>query len=264
MRQSDELFIFAFASLKMVAFYGNYIMIISKITLLFNSILDSVSAGIGNLVAEGDKKKILGVFWELMTIRHFISGLLCYSIFLFIEPFISLWLGNEYILNHNILILLVIYIYIANSRGVVDMFNHAHGLYADVWSAWVELTINVTITIICGLSWGIAGILIGKISSLFFIVIFWKPYYLFKSGFKIPVRIYWKGTLRYYIISAIAFIGGIQLTHLIQISPYKGYFQWVLFCIISLSFWLFIEISLLGIFTKESRQCIHRIKSILK
>ena len=114
LRESDELFIFALVSLKMVAFYGNYIMITSKITLLFNSILDSVNAGVGNLVAEGDRKKLITVFWELMTIRHFIAGLLCFSIFHFIEPFISLWLGNEYILDHNLLILLVIYIYIEN------------------------------------------------------------------------------------------------------------------------------------------------------
>lgn len=264
MRQSDELFIFVFVSLKMVAFYGNYVMITSKITLLFNSILDSVSAGVGNLVAEGDKKKMLDVFWELMTIRHFIAGLLCYSIYFFIEPFISLWLGDEYILNHNILLLLTIYIYIANSRGVVDMFNHAHGLYADVWSAWVELAINLSITIIVGLYWGIVGILLGKIASLFFIVIFWKPYYLFKNGFKLPVQGYWSGTIRYYFIFAIAFYGGARFSCLIPISPNESYLQWGLYCIISLTSWFIIESSLLLLFAKGAHQCINRIKNLRK
>jgi hypothetical protein len=78
--KSDELFVFIFVSLKMVAYYGNYIMIISKISLLFKSALDSVNAGIGNLVAEGDKSQMFKVFWELMTIRHFVAGVLCYSI----------------------------------------------------------------------------------------------------------------------------------------------------------------------------------------
>ena len=264
MRESDELFIFAFVSLKMVAYYGNYIMITSKITLLFNSILDSVSAGIGNLVAEGNKEKMLAVFWELMTIRHFIAGLLCYSIYFFIEPFISLWLGNEYILDHHILVLLVIYIYIANSRGVVDMFNHAHGLYADVWSAWVELAINVSITVICGIYWGIIGILLGKIASLFFIVIFWKPYYLFRSGFNLPIHDYWNGTVRYYIIFALAFYGGSQFTRLISFSPSEGYIQWGIYCLISLTSWLIIESTLLLLFAKGSRQCIYRIKNLRK
>ena len=174
LRKSDEIFIFAFVSLEMVAYYGNYMMIINKITLLFHSVLESVNAGIGNLVAENDREKMMEVFWELMTIRHFVAGLLCYCIFHFIEPFISLWLGVEYILDRRILTLLVVFIYITNSRGVVDAFNHAHGLYADVWSAWVELIINVSITILGGLYWGIIGLLLGKIVSLFFIVIFFQ------------------------------------------------------------------------------------------
>ena len=137
--KSDELFIFAFVSLKMVAYYGNYTMIIYKVSQLFTFVLDSVGAGVGNLVAEGDKKNMMKVFWELMAIRHFIAGFLVTSLYFLLEPFISLWLGPQYIMDRTILILLLIYIYMMQSRGVVDMFNHAHGLYADTWSAWAEL-----------------------------------------------------------------------------------------------------------------------------
>mgnify|MGYP003509420043 FL=1 len=60
--KSDELFIFAFVSLKMVAYYGNYTMIIYKVSQLFTFVLDGVGAGVGNLVAEGDKKNMMKVF----------------------------------------------------------------------------------------------------------------------------------------------------------------------------------------------------------
>lgn len=264
LRKSDEIFIFAFVSLEMVAYYGNYMMIINKITLLFHSVLESVNAGIGNLVAENDREKMMEVFWELMTIRHFVAGLLCYCIFHFIEPFISLWLGVEYILDRRILTLLVVFIYITNSRGVVDAFNHAHGLYADVWSAWVELIINVSITILGGLYWGIIGLLLGKIVSLFFIVIFWKPYYLFKSGFKLPIMQYWSGAVRYYIIFVVAFAVGSLITYQITISPSAGYLQWLCYCLLSFTAWFLIEAILLLIFAKGARQCFHRIKKIRK
>ena len=148
--KSDELFIFAFVSLKMVAYYGNYTMIIYKVSQLFTFVLDGVGAGVGNLVAEGDKKNMMKVFWELMAIRHFIAGFLVTSLYFLLEPFISLWLGPQYIMDRTILLLLLIYIYMMQSRGVVDMFNHAHGLYADTWSAWAELILNVGITLIAG------------------------------------------------------------------------------------------------------------------
>lgn len=259
MRESDELFIFAFVSLKMVAYYGNYILITTKITLLFNSVLDSVNAGVGNLVAEGDKNRIVSVFWELMTIRHFIAGILCFSIYYFIEPFISLWLGSEYILEHHVLILLVIYIYIANSRGVVDMYNHAYGLYADVWSAWVELAINVSITIVAGIYWGIAGILLGKIVSLFFIVILWKPYYLFSSGLRQSIWRFWSGAYRYYIIFALSFAFGTWIQSFFPMSPYDNFLSWAAFCALSLIGYIACNIAMLWFFAKGSKDSVKRI-----
>ena len=218
--KSDELFIFLFVSLKMVAYYGNYMIITSKLISLFSSITGSVGASIGNLVAEGDKAKMIRVFWEYTTIQHTIANTICFSLYAFIEPFISHWLGAEYIMDHKILILLIIFLYISNSRGSVDAFNYAHGLYADVWSAWAELIINISITIICGLKWGILGILLGKITSLVAIVVIWKPYYLFSEGFKESVCIYWRGVLRNYIISGFAFSFSLYLVHYVPINPY--------------------------------------------
>lgn len=258
--RSDELFIFLFVSLKMVAFYGNYVMIIVKITQLFNSTLDSVSAGVGNLVAEGDKKKTIQVFWELMALRHFIAGVLCFSIYSFIEPFISLWLGSQYILSNNILKLLVIYMYITNIRKAVDIFNHAYGLYADTWAAWAELIINISITIIFGIKYGIAGILIGKIISTGVIVILWKPYYLFKKGFMVSCLIYWKGAIRYHLVTAIAFIGSIFIFQMITITPSKGFISWICFC--AVGFVIFCLLQFIGfyLFTNGSKNLLFRLK----
>lgn len=258
--KSDELFVFIFVSLKMVAYYGNYIMIISKVSLLFKSALDSVNAGIGNLVAEGNKSQMLMVFWELMTIRHCVAGILCYSIYCFIEPFISLWLGSEYIMDHHILVLLAIYIYISNSRGVVDAFNHAHGLYADVWSAWTELVLNLSITIIAGVYYGIIGILFGKIISIGFIVIFWKPYYLFSTGFNIPISTYWNGAIRYYAIFIISFFICLLLNQQIHINPYNSFICWIEYCTISICAYLIINILLLLLFAKGGKDLVKRLK----
>jgi hypothetical protein len=57
--KSDELFIFLFVSLKMVAYYGNYMIIISKLISMFSAIMGGVGASVGNLVAEGNKQSML-------------------------------------------------------------------------------------------------------------------------------------------------------------------------------------------------------------
>ena len=262
--KSDELFIFLFVSLKIVAYYGNYMIITSKLISLFSAITGSVGASIGNLVAEGDKKKMIKVFWEYTTIQHTIANAICFSLYAFIEPFIFHWLGAEYIMDHRILILLIIFLYISNSRGSVDAFNYAHGLYADVWSAWAELIINISITIICGLKWGVLGILLGKITSLMAIVVIWKPYYLFSAGFKKSVSIYWRGVLRNYIISGFAFSTSLYLLHFVPINPYYSIWNWAMYAAIGMFIFLSIDLSATLSFAKGAKDSFNRIKNIRK
>lgn len=262
--KSDELFIFLFVSLKMVAYYGNYMIVISKLISLFYSITGSIGASIGNLVAEGDKNKMIKVFWELTTIQHTVAAILCFALYSFLEPFIAHWLGADYIMDHRILILLILYIYITNSRQSVDGFNFAHGLYGDVWSAWAELIINVMITIICGLKWGIIGILIGKLASLVPIVVIWKPYYLFTSGFKESVTIYWKGVLRNYAISLSTFALATYILHCIPINPYNSIGSWVAYSAIGMIIFLFINIAATLLFAMGAIDSLNRIKSIIR
>ena len=262
--KSDELFIFLFVSLKMVAFYGNYMIVISKLISLFSAITGSVGASIGNLVAEGNKKNMMKVFWEFTTIQHTIAAILSFSLYTFIEPFIAHWLGPEYIMDRRILVLLIIYIYITNSRTSVDSFNYAHGLYADVWSAWAELIINVSITIIGGLKWGIIGILLGKIISLLAIVVIWKPYYLFTSGFKESVSIYWKGVIRNYSISISAFVLATYAIRFVPVNPYHSIWEWTVYAAIGMFIFLTIDLSATMLFAKGAKDSLGRIKNIRK
>ena len=204
--KSDEILIFAFVSLKMVAFYGNYVMIINKLSTLFLTLFSGMGAGVGNLVAESDKKHIKDIFWELSSAKYLTAGILVLSLSFLINPFISWWLGPKYQLSNYIVVLFMINLYVMQTRSVVDMFNHSYGLYNDVWSAWAEGIINITVTILIAIRYGIIGILLGKIISLFVIVVLWKPYYLFSKGFMEDIHVYWKGVFNYYICFAITIL----------------------------------------------------------
>lgn len=260
--KSDELFIFLFVSLNMVAFYGNYTIITTKIGSLFSSVLGSMEASIGNLVAEGNKQKIMKVFWEITTIRHFVAGLLCFSIFHFIEPFISLWLGPEYILPREILILLALSIYIGTSRGSVDMFNATHGLFADTWTAWLELVMTIIITLIGGYLWGIAGILLNKVITTTLIGLLWKPYYLFHNGFQLSYTTYWKGAIWNFAVSIISFMVAHELYNLFHFNP-DDYLELLYDASVGVLIYLIINLNLTYIFCKGSKDFYSRVISIL-
>ena len=244
LNRSDELFVFAFVSLKMVAYYGNYMLVITRILSMLSTVMRSVASSIGNLVAEGNKERTMQVFWEFTTMQHLLAGIVAFGIYTLLEPLIAVWLGPEFVMDHTILVLLTVFVYIANSRTANDLFNHSYGLYADIWAAWTEFGINIAVTIVCGLQWGIVGILVGKIVSLLPIVVVWKPYYLFSSGFHEPVGTYWRGIVRNYGVFLVSFaLATLGAAHL-PIDPYAGFAPWMLYAIATMT--LFVALDLGG------------------
>ena len=201
--RSDELLVGMFVSVVQVAFYGNYTIITNKLNFLVNILSDGMNAGIGNLVAEGDIQHTMRVFWELTAIRFLITGIVCFGLLLFLQPFVTCWFGTQYRLSDVIVLLLIFNIFIYLSRGVVEMYISAHGLYSDVWTAWTELALNIGVTLCLAPFFGIVGILLGKILSVFFIAMFWKPYFLFRQGLHQPVADYWRGMATYYLVFAL-------------------------------------------------------------
>ncbi len=213
--RSDEILVGAFVSVVQVAFYGNYTIITNKLNFLVNILSTGMNAGIGNLVAEGNNQNTMKVFWELTAIRFLITGIVVFGLLLFLQPFVVCWFGSQYRLSDIIVYLLIFNIFIFLSRGIVEMFISAHGLFSDVWAAWIELFLNLTVTICLAPFYGIVGILLGKIISVFFIAMFWKPYFLFSRGLKKSVSVYWRGMLPYYLIFALFLAVTLSLRYLL-------------------------------------------------
>lgn len=257
--QSDQILVFAFVSLKMVAYYGNYTLITTKLTQLFSTVLNSFWASVGNLVAEGDKEKTVRVFWEIQSLHYLIGGFIIFSVYHLIEPFISLWVGTEYILDRTILILLMINSFILLTRGAVDVFNSGHGHYADTWSAWAEGLTNITITLVCAPFWGIAGILVGKIVSLFLFIVLWKPYYLFHSGFQLPIWAYWKETLKHLAIFGICFYLGHIIYLNIPIDASASLTDWTIKGLLTAAPFALIQCCIMHVCSKGMRDITLRI-----
>ena len=264
LNQSDQILVFAFVSLKMVAYYGNYTLVITRVSSAFDSALNSISASVGNLVAEGNKRKSISVFWELVSLRFIVAGILIFSVYNLIEPFIELWLGKQYIMDHAILVLLLINVAIVQTRGAVDMFNSAYGHYADTWAAWCELIVNIGVTLLTAPFLGIAGILLGKIISTIIIIVFWKPYYLFKVGFRLKYKEYWKQAIRYWVTLAMGLATGTIIYEHIPICDNYNLNLLVLKGTLSVIIYSLIYISFLYISTNGTRKLVNRCFILLK
>ena len=228
--QTTPILIYSFVSLQIVAFYGNYTMVTRNLTTLLNSFLGSTWAGVGNLIAEGNQEKNLKVYWELTTLRFFVSTIFCYAIYKLLPAFIELWVGQEYLLPDNVLYLLLILFYLSVNRGTTDQFLNGCGLFYDIWAPLTESAIYLVVALIGGTFYGLPGVLIGNVVSVMLIIYCWKPYFLFTKGLKCPWTVYWIGWFKHIAALIATLLLADWLVHQISITntPIQSWWQWII------------------------------------
>lgn len=82
-------------------------LLLTKLNQLVNNFLGSTGAGVGNLIAEGDSKRIQQVFWELSSLRFMVASFLTFALYHLMDSFIVVWLGTEYVLPHSVLVVIL-------------------------------------------------------------------------------------------------------------------------------------------------------------
>lgn len=200
------LLIFVYVDFVTVSAYQNYMILYSNMGILVNSAFNSIGAGVGSLVAEDNINKIKRFFWEYLTLKNYFSTLVAFAIYHFAQYLIPLWLGKhpEYLLSQTVVVWIAVNIYVVMSRGPLEAFLNAKGMYSDVWAPIAETIINIVVSVVLGYFFGIAGALGGVILSTLIIIYGWKSYFLFRKGFGWSPLDYWRGYIIYPIIAFVS------------------------------------------------------------
>ena len=260
---TDNIIIFSFINSATVAFVGNYQMVMNNINTLVGKVFESTNAGVGNLVAENDLGNMLKVFWEFMALRFFIAG--CSSILLYngFDSLISLWLGEKYVLSQTILVVLIIIFFMLQVRQPIDSFKQAYGLYGDTWSPVAQSVINLILSIAFVIKYGVLGVFLGTMISQFIIVMLWRPYYVFKYGFKISHALYWRGFGMHLLYFSISFLIYFVISKNFTIKSNTSFISLFEQLFKFGTFFVFIYFSILSLFSIGFKNIISRFYNLI-
>ena len=237
--RSSPIIMYVFSSLTVVAYYGNYTSVLSHITSMINMVFSSMGAAIGNLIASGDKVKILRVFWELYDSRFCISSIGFVCIYFLIHPFFAVWIGEQYILGKTFLVLVIFNSWFTLTRLTVDHYINGYGLFQDVWAPMAEGAINIIGALLFSYFWDFKGVLLGNILSQLTIVCCWKPYMLFKKGLHEPSKLYflpiiYRHLLIIFDVILLHYIFGLFLPSLMHSYLQFFFYGFIVFIIVSI------------------------------
>lgn len=228
-QQLTPLLIFAYVSLSTVTLYGNYIILVSRVTSFISGILDSTGASVGNLIAEGNQEKTYRTFEELFSVRFLVAGVCSLCVWHLGDAFIAVWLGKQYLLPKIILALVSFNMFLGILFSIYSQFINGYKLFADTWVPVCRI-VSISICILGGYLWGMAGILGAQLFATVILLHMWKPYYLFKKGFILSFLLY----IRIFILNAVCVITAYIVTVILckqilpHIDPASGWGDWLI------------------------------------
>lgn len=238
---TDNIILAKFVSITAVGLYSNYYLIINALNMVLGQIFTSLLSSIGNLCVNSDIKKQYDTFNKIDFLTFWVSCFAAVCLLCLFNPFIALWVGNDYLFSYDIVLILVINFYITMMRQSVLTFREAMGLfYKDRYKALLESFINIIMSIILAIKFKTFGVFLGTFISSVTTCLWIEPYILYKYGFKQKVGIYFK----IYIKRLLLLIGLALITCLACSVVKKVGYVWfllrLLICLVVPNFILYI------------------------
>jgi O-antigen/teichoic acid export membrane protein len=210
---TDNLIIASFVSVAAVGLYSNYYMLINISRTLINQVFNNINYSVGNLVAIESDEKIYSFFKVMMLFNYWIYSFFTITLFVIIQPFIVLWLGNDFLMSKGILLILMINFFVSGMRRSISMVKSTAGIFhEDRYAPFFEAGVNLVASIILVQYLGIVGVFIGTLISTLLVPFWVAPYLVYKNVFKQPVRYYFYK----YIYFVILGTGTCFLTYVIS------------------------------------------------
>lgn len=127
----DTILISSFINTSTVAVVGNYTHIKNHVQMILMQFYSAVTPSVGNLAAENNPKKQEKVFDCLLYVSFIMANFCSICIFVLTKPFITIWLGEKYVLGQHIAFIIAFDFFLYILLQVVASFRTANGLFVQ-------------------------------------------------------------------------------------------------------------------------------------
>ncbi len=181
---TDNLLISNFFGIVMVGYYYNYLLILNALVVLFSQVYISLTPIVGNYLVSEKKDNHFNIYKKFEFLNYFIIVIVCNLLLCLLQPFISIWLGSEYLISSGLVIVIVLNFYFNLIRRGQNVFKEAEGIFVeDKYIALIEAICNLVLSLICIKLFGLIGVFIGTTVSNFIIFLYSYPKYVYNKMF---------------------------------------------------------------------------------
>lgn len=200
----DNIFISAFVGLTAVTVYGSYYYVLTSISGFIAVLLSTLVPIIGNCVIEKSKEDVFDYMININNLYMILTCWITACMILFYQSFIKMWIGEELVLDYGTMILFPIYFYIGKMGDVRGVFSDAAGLFwENRWRTIIEAVSNIILNYILAKIFGLWGIVIATIITLFFVGFIGSTIVIFKYFFHSGIKEYFLSQFKILIFMIV-------------------------------------------------------------
>lgn len=180
----DSIILSVFLGLTVVTIYGNYYYIYSALYGIMLVVCNSMSASIGNSIVTESVEKNYDNLQKFSFIAAWLSGWISICMLCVYQPFMELWVGKDLMLSNFNMMLFCIYFYAINMNNIRNQFVSGTGIWWKLkYSNIGEAVGNIVLNLVLGKLFGITGILLATIITIFVFNFLWRTKVLFQNYF---------------------------------------------------------------------------------
>lgn len=260
---SDSVVLSMSSGLTYVTEYNAYYALISYVTTIIEKLGNNLKVIFGLKSAKKDQN-IVSIFNKLSILFFAFAIVVTSTFYVMADQFITLQIGEQYTLTK---ISLVLFTFILFSKMFLPLFEsirNAYGLYKESkWFVILQTVVNLIISFALVFKFGVVGVLIGSVISIYFINVPFNLKLMNEKIFKIKEV----NTIKYLVVSVIAILLSIGVS-LFTLSKINLSLSWLTFIlnaiicvicsgIITIISFLFIKVNLFHVVKNVMQKVIH-------
>lgn len=189
LNSTDSIIISAFVGINWVGLISNFNLIIEAVAGILAQVTSAITASLGNYFATEDDNSGYIVFRRVEFLTFWLYAFSSVALITLLNPFVNLWLGEQFLLDDPLIVALVIRFFVAGFMSTFWTFRSTLGLFTQgKWRAVAVSVINIILSIGLSINFGATGIIIATPISRACVNLWYDPWIIHKYGFNKSVR----------------------------------------------------------------------------
>lgn len=261
---TDVAILTLFSNTIQVSIYAVYMLVVKGVKSLVSAFTDGIDASFGDMLARGEKEQLNKSFKVYELFFFTINTIIFTSTMILIVPFVGVYTKGITDANYIVPVfgtLIVLAEFMHSIRLPYSSITLAAGHFKETMKgAWIEAGVNIILSTILVINFGIIGVAIGTLVSMFIRTI----EFMYHTSKYILERSMWYTFFRLIVILVEVLII-VGITYLIGFKSANNYMDWLMYAlIIGIISTLVVGTINLIVYHNETKGLMNMLKRMLK